>query len=125
MIKSPFIINDLKIKNYDDMMTEVGIHLLHAETLLDTLVKDVINEKEEKAIDFEIILADHSEAGYSDMVMNRIYLNKETKCVEIKMREHGQPICWNDLNLSMKNLIANYIHINLLSNEIYTNLKKH
>ena len=125
MIDIPYKVDDSRINKYDKIMTEAGFHLFEAEMLLDTFIKDVINENDEKCLNFEIVIPNQKNGGYSNLTINRIFQNHENSCIEILVHEFDNAICWDELNVTAKNLIANYIHLNLLSDEIYDNLRQH
>ena len=95
MIDIHYKVDDSRINKYDKIMTEAGFHLFEAEMLLDSFIKDVVNENDEKCLYFEIVIPNQKNGGFSNLTINRICQNHENSCIEILVQEFDHAICWD------------------------------
>jgi hypothetical protein len=123
MIEMPFRNDDVLIRKYNEMMVSVGNHLFEAECLLNTFMKEIAEIHKDMILDLEMELPENGSS--STIVLNRISWNDAKRCVELeaKKEESEYPICWDNLTITIKNLIADYIHLKLLSDGIYRNIR--
>ena len=123
MIEMPFRKDNDLIRKYDEMMVSVGNHLFEAECLLNTFIKEMADIHQDMIFDLEMELPENGSA--STIILNRISWNNKKGCVEleVKKEESKYLICWDNLTINIKNLIADYIHLKLLSDEIYMNIR--
>jgi hypothetical protein len=123
MIEVSFREDDDLMRRYDEMMVNVGNHLFEAECLLNTFMKEMAEIHRDVILDLEMELPENESA--LTIVLKRISWNDEKRCVELeaKKEESEYPICWDNLTITSKNLIADYIHLKLLSDEIYRNIR--
>jgi hypothetical protein len=123
MSEALFRKDDILIKKYDEMMVSVGNHLFEAECLINSFMKEMAELYHDRILDLEMELPDNG--SVSAIVINKISWNYEKRCVELeaKKEESEYPICWDNLTITIKNLIADYIHLKLLSDEIYRNIR--
>ena len=122
MIKMPFINNNQILEKYDNLLAEVGNHLFEAECLLTSFIQEIIIANDNE-LTIEIELAEHGESFFNIRVES-IYWNDDKRCLEIQgMNGNNKQILeWDKLPISTKSLIANFIHLNMLSDEIYNTL---
>ncbi|MDY6967834.1 MAG: hypothetical protein SVR08_04150 [Spirochaetota bacterium] len=125
MFNQLYEIEDSKINKYNKIITEAGFHLFEAEILLDNFIKDVINENIEKSLDLKMEIPNQFNAGFLILTLNRIYRNNENGRIEIQINELDHVIYWDELNITIKNLIANFVQLNLLSDEIFNSFSQH
>ncbi len=122
MTEMPFVNNNQVLEKYDNLMVEVGNHLFEAECLLTSFIKEILIANDNK-LNIEIELADQGEYFFN-ITIESIYWNDDKRCLEIQgMNGNDKQILeWDRLPISTKTLIANFIHLNMLSDEIYNNL---
>lgn len=120
MTDIPFQNDDIMIKRYDEIMVKIGSHLFEAECLLNTFIKEMTEIYRDRILDIEIELPDNG-----SFILRKIYWDEDKRCVEfnIKKDDAESVICWDNFTLTIKNLIVNYIHISMLSDEIYRKLR--
>ena len=123
MIEMPFRKDNVLIRKYDKMMVSVGNHLFEAECLLNSFMKEMAEIHQDMILDLEIELPE--DGSVSTIILNRIIWNDIKRCVELeaKKEESKYLICWDNLAITIKNVIADYIHLKLLSDEIYMNIR--
>jgi hypothetical protein len=123
MIEMPFRNDDVLISKYDDMMVSVGNHLFEADCLLNAFMKEMAEIYQDKILDLEMELPENGAS--STVVLNRISWNDIKRCVELEAKkdDNEYSVCWDNLTITIKNLIADYIHLRLLSDGIYGNIR--
>ena len=121
MIDMPFENKNQVLKKYDDLMVEVGNHLLKAESLLNSFIMEIIRSNDNE-LNIEIELTEHAD-HFLNIRVKSINWNDERRCLEIHAVNGKNMIIldWDNLPISTKNLIVNFVHLNLLSDEIYNN----
>lgn len=119
----PFREDNVLLRKYDEMMVNVGNHLFEAECLLNSFIIEMAETHQDMALDLEMELPENESA--STIVLNRISWNDAKRCIELeaKKEESKYPLYWDNLTITTKNLIADYIHLKLLSDEIYRNIR--
>ena len=123
MIEMPFREDNVLIRKYDEMMVSVGNHLFEAECLLNSFMKEMAEICQDMILDLEMELPGNGSA--STIVLKRISWNDAKRCVELEAEkeESEYPIYWDNLTITIKNLIADYIHLKLFSDGIYRNIR--
>jgi hypothetical protein len=113
---------ELQARYYDEMITRAGIHLFEAETILDVFVREVVMR--EGWIDFDdgMRLDEHGNEGTPDYTLKKVIWDRSKERVELEVAELSTLVEWGSLNILTKNLVANCIHIKLLSGGIYESL---
>jgi hypothetical protein len=116
---------DPKLNKYNDIMAEAGQSLLEAEMLLDSFMENVVADYKDRIFDIEMEIPGLLMNDEKSFSLKRISAQEETGMIEIELADQSNTkikIQWTDLNIVNKNHIANYIHLNLLSADIYKNL---
>jgi hypothetical protein len=111
------------IGKYDEMMINIGNHLFEAECLLNMFMKEMAEIYQDMILDIEMELPESG--SVSTVVLKRISWNDVKRCVELDAEKDGNEyaIEWGNLAINVKNLIADYIHLKLLSDGIYGNIR--
>ena len=122
MINMPYKNNDSNIRKYEYIIIEAWKHLFEAENLMDDLINELVDENSERDFNFEIEFPDSVNEKNTILNIERIYRNDESGHIEIKIYGREQSVSWEKLDITTKYLIINYIHLNLLSDEIFENL---
>ncbi|MBN2041926.1 MAG: hypothetical protein JW864_17965 [Spirochaetes bacterium] len=114
---------DYLIRKYDEMMASVGNHLYEAECLLTLFMKNMAELYHDTILDLEMELPENG--SDSAVVLKRILWNDAARCIELEAENEkvDYPVNWDSLTISTKNLIANYIHLKLLSDGIYGHIR--
>ncbi len=122
MINASYTYENQILKKYDDLMVEIGNHLLEAEYLLSFFIKNIIIANNNR-LDIDMDLDEQRDPVYK-ITIKCIIWDEDKGRLEISAIEEGNEctIDWNTLPIETKNLIVNYIHISLLSDDISKSL---
>ena len=122
MSKASYKYENQILKKYDDLMVEIGNHLFEAEYLLTFFIKEIITVNNNR-LNIDLDLAEQRDQACS-LFIRSISWDEDRGQLEIDAIDNGSACTleWNTLPIETKNLIANYIHISLLSNDISKNL---
>jgi hypothetical protein len=113
------------IKKIDDLLIDAGVRLFEINMTLDSMIKDLLFSEKEILFESEMQFPYQKESGYDLYNAKGIYWDNELNSAVILTEDPQDKILWQNLNIAIKDLMANAIVLKLTANSLYLDYKKH
>lgn len=110
-----------EMENYGRMLADAGMQIHAAEMLLDTFVNQIFKQGEGETLDLELEFRCFGDEAVPVIIKN-LGFDEEHSHLQV-MLDDGRFIPWKEINLIVKSMIADQIHLGLLSDTMYKNLR--
>lgn len=98
--------------------------ILEAGTILDTLIKEILLDREDHTIEVTASVPARLGAGFTMISATGICYNPDINSIDLTLAEEGQFFPWNELDISAKDLILNTVVLALSSDDLFNQFRK-
>ncbi len=110
------------IKKYDDIMNQSNYLIIQIQLLLSDFITDLLQIVNDHSIPIDISFPLLINNKFELAKAEEIFLDETTYIPMLSLYNITHPVSWNDLTIAAQDLIANYIHIKIKSEDIYAEL---
>lgn len=110
-----------KGESFDEMMTDIDVHLFSLQARLTRFVAGLLAEKPGGAADIELSISHASDDEPRALQCARVFIDHDDELIKIT-DAGGETLMWDDLNIAAQYLIAHYLYTRRLSDSLYRSL---
>lgn len=116
--------SDISAKDrFDEMMINIGSYMFDLQMMLARFVSEILEEFEGNIYDIDLTVPFQEGNEYINLHVERIIFDTDDVIkVFVSMREEF--IEWDNLNITVQDLIANYLHMRYKAENLYRNLSE-
>lgn len=111
-----------QIEMFDNVMIEASSMIMQLQMLLSNFVIDALALTKEKKIILDVDFPLQRNNTFEMVKSEYIYLNEDIGMPTVKILNEETEVVWTDLTISSQDLLANYIHIHIKTDDIFEDL---